>query len=62
MWVVTGDSVLTTLENEGSRVVVTLDEDGNALTVTIQGTDGTVYVKGSSSYTVTVENYAETIG
>ena len=55
-WVVTGDSVLTTLENEGSIV------DASGKTVTIQGTDGTVYVKGSSSYTVTVENYAETIG
>ena len=31
-----------------------LDEDGNALTVTIQGTDGTVYVKGSSSSSYTV--------
>ena len=55
-WVVTGDSVLTTLENEGSIV------DASGKTVTIQGTDGIVYVKGSSSYTVTVENYAETIG
>lgn len=56
MWVVTGDSVLTTLENEGSIV------DASGKTVTIQGIDGTVYVKGSSSYIVTVENYAETIG
>lgn len=57
-----GNSITYADLEEDSRVVVTLDEDGNALTVTIQGTDGTVYVKGSSSYTVTVENYAETIG
>ena len=50
-WIVTGDSTLTTLSNAGTIV----DEDGN--TVTIQGEDGTVYVKGTSSYTITVENY-----
>lgn len=50
-WIVTGDSTLTTLSNAGTIV----DEDGN--TVTIQGADGTVYVKGTSSYTITVENY-----
>lgn len=50
-WVVTGDSVLTTLYNAGTIV----DEDGN--TVTIQGTDGTVYVKGGSDYTITVDSY-----
>jgi len=50
-WVVTGDSVLTTLNNAGSIV----DADGNA--VTIAGTDGTVYVQGTSGYTVTVSAY-----
>ena len=51
-WIVTGDSVVTTLENEGSIV----DSDGN--TVSVVGSDGTVYVSGSSSYTVTVDNYS----
>ncbi len=50
-WVVTGDSTLTNLYNEGTIV----DEDGN--TVTIVGTDGTVYVEGDSDYTITVDNY-----
>lgn len=50
-WIVTGDSVITALYNEGSIV----DEDGNA--VTIIGTDGTVYVEGASSYTITVYSY-----
>lgn len=53
-WVVTGDSVLTTLNNEGTIV----DADGN--TVTIAGTDGTVYVTGTSGYTITVEAYSTT--
>ena len=52
-WVVTGDSVLTSLHNGGSVV----DEDGH--TVTIQGTDGTVYVGGDGKYTVTVSAYDE---
>ncbi|MBE5997470.1 MAG: hypothetical protein E7240_09030 [Lachnospiraceae bacterium] len=51
-WIVTGDSTLTNLYCEGT----VKDASGN--TVTIQGTDGTVYVKGTSSYTVTVENYS----
>ena len=50
-WVVTGDSTLTTLENKGTIV----DADGN--TVSIVGNDGTVYVEGSSAYTVTVDTY-----
>lgn len=54
-WVVTGDSTLTTLSCAGTIV----DEDGN--TVSIVGTDGTVYVSGSSAYTITVENYTETV-
>ncbi len=51
-WVVTGDSVLTTLENEGAVV----DADGK--TVSIIGTDGTVYVQGDSPYKVTVSSYS----
>lgn len=44
-WVVTGDSTLTNLQCAG----------------TIVGTDGTVYVSGKSSYTITVSSYtAET--
>ena len=53
-WTVTGDSSLTTLGCEGTIT----DEDGN--TVSIVGTDGTVYVEGTSAYTVTVENYSDT--
>ncbi len=52
-WIVTGDSVLTSLINNGTIV----DEDGN--TVTIVGTDGTTYVEGTSSYTITVSSYNE---
>lgn len=37
-WTVTGDSTVSSLENEGTIV------DSNGKTVTIQGTDGTVYV------------------
>ena len=48
-WTVTGDSTVSSLENEGTIV------DGNGKTVTIQGTDGTVYVQGDSEYTVTVD-------
>ena len=46
-WVVTGDSTLTSLQSEGSIV------DSEGKTVTIAGTDGTVYVQGESSVTVT---------
>ncbi|MCD8150070.1 MAG: hypothetical protein LUE92_11050 [Clostridiales bacterium] len=53
-WVVTGDSVLSSLQNEGSIV----DESGK--TVTIQGSDGTVYVEGSSEYMITVDSYETT--
>ncbi|MCD7826115.1 MAG: hypothetical protein LUH14_09170 [Clostridiaceae bacterium] len=52
-WVVTGDSVLSNLYSEGSIV----DKKGN--TVTIKGSDGTVYVEGDSSYTVTVDSYSD---
>lgn len=52
-WTVTGDSTLTSLSSEGTIT----DTDGK--TVTIKGTDGTVYVEGESSYTITVENYSD---
>ena len=51
-WTVTADSTLTALYNEGTIV----DEDGN--TVSIVGTDGTVYVEGTSDITVTVDSYS----
>ncbi len=50
-WIVTGDSLLRALHNAG-RII---DDAGNA--VTIRGTDGTVYVSGTSPYTVTVDTY-----
>ena len=54
-WVVTGDSTLTNLYNAGTIV------DANGNTVTIKGTDGTVYVKGTSSYTITVDSYEASV-
>lgn len=51
-WTVTGDSTLTKLYNAGTIV----DTDGK--TVTIKGTDGKVYVKGDSDYTITVSSYS----
>ena len=54
-WIVTEDSVVTTLSCEGTIV----DADGN--TVSIVGTDGTVYVEGTSDLTVTVTSYSNTI-
>ncbi len=53
-WIVTGDSTLTNLYCQGTIV----DESGAA--VTVCGTDGTVYVQGSSAYTITVEVYSAT--
>ena len=53
-WTVTGDSTVSSLENEGTIV------DGNGKTVTIQGTDGTVYVQGVSEYTITTGSYSDT--
>ena len=52
-WMVTGDSEITNLYNEGTIV----DADGK--TVSIVGTDGTVYAEGTSSYTITVEKYSD---
>lgn len=51
-WTVTGDSRVTVLSCEGTI----LDADGN--TVSIVGADGTVYVEGTSQYTVTVDTYS----
>ena len=51
-WVVIGDSTVTNLYNAGTIT----DADGNS--VSIVGTDGTTYVSGSSSYTITVETYS----
>ena len=47
-WIVTGDSVLTTLSCDGEIV----DTDGRA--VTLAASDGTVLSEGTSAYTVTV--------
>ena len=54
-WVVTGDSKLTRLQCAGTIV----DEAGN--TVTIIGTDGTVYVAGTSNYTITTTSYSNSV-
>ena len=51
-WVVTGDSAVTSLSCAGAIT----DAEGNA--VTIAGSDGTVYVEGTSQYTVTVESFS----
>ncbi len=53
-WTVTGDSTVSSLENEGTII------DSNGKTVTIQGTDGTVYVQGDSEYTITTGSYSDT--
>ena len=53
-WIVTGDSVLTTLNCEGTV------RDAEGKSVTIKAADGTVYAEGESEYTVTVVNYSET--
>lgn len=50
-WIVTGDSTLSSLSCAGTI------QDAKGNTVTIQGTDGTVYVEGTSSYTITVTSY-----
>lgn len=54
-WIVTGDSTLTQLHCAGTIA----DAEGNA--VTVMGTDGTVYVQGTSRYTVTVDSYDNTV-
>lgn len=52
-WIVTGDSTVSALYCEGEIV----DENGDS--ATIKGNDGTVYVEGNGSYTVTVDTYEE---
>lgn len=54
-WTVTGDSTVSSLENEGTIV------DSEGKTVTIQGTDGTVYVQGDSEYTITTGSYSASV-
>ena len=54
-WVVTGDSTVTNLYNAGTIV----DASGN--TVSVVGTDGTVYVQGTSQYTVTATSYSTSV-
>ena len=54
-WTVTGDSTVSSLENEGTIV------DSEGKTVTIQGTDGTVYVEGDSEYTIITGSYSDTV-
>ena len=54
-WTVTGNSTVTKLQNAGTI------QDASGKKVTIKGTDGTVYVKGTSKYTVTVESYKTTV-
>ena len=52
-WTVTEDSTVTELHCEGTVT----DEEGK--TVTIKGSDGTTYVDGDSSYTITTEVYED---
>lgn len=52
-WAVTGDSTLTNLQCAGTIV----DTAGNS--VSVVGTDGTVYVTGTSDFTITVETYSD---
>ena len=48
-WIVTGDSVLTTLVCKGTI------EDASGKTVTIQDSNGNVLVQDESEWTITVE-------
>lgn len=50
-WIVDGNSTLSSLTCKGTIT----DADGN--TVTVKSTDGTTYVEGTSSYTITVNSY-----
>lgn len=52
-WIVTGDSIVSALHCAGTI------EDNEGKTVTVKGTDGTVYVKGDGSYTITVTSYED---
>ena len=51
-WTVTGDSRVSKLVCSGTIV------DNQGKNVTIKGNDGKVYVKGTSSYTITVDSYS----
>lgn len=51
-WTVTGDSTITNLYNAGTI------QDADGKTVTVKSSDGTVYVKGDSEYTITVSSYS----
>ena len=42
----------------GLLAACTTSTDANGNTVTVKGTDGTVYVQGTGSYTVTVTSYS----
>ena len=53
-WIVTGNSYVNKLYNEGTIV------DENGKTVSVVGSDGTVYINGDSEYTITVELYETT--
>lgn len=52
-WIVTGDSTVSALHCAGTI------EDNEGKTVAVKGTDGTVYVEGDSSYTITVTSYED---
>lgn len=52
-WIVTGDSTVSALHCAGTI------EDNEGKTVTVKGTDGTVYVEGDSSYTITATSYED---
>ena len=52
-WTVTADSTVTALYNAGTI------KDATGNTVSIVGTDGTVYVSGTSAYTITVSTYSD---
>lgn len=52
-WTITGDSSITNLYNAGTII------DQNGKTVSVIGTDGTVYVKGTGKYTITVTSYSD---
>lgn len=51
VWTVTGNSTISKLSNAGTI------KDADGKTVAVKGTDGTVYVKGDSKYTITVDSY-----
>ena len=54
-WTVTGDSRVSSLQCANSIY----DEAGSV--VSVVGTDGTVYVEGTSDYTITVDSYSQEI-